>query len=273
VSLIHPLPKAEPSQTYWTIGKTLCIGKIINSKGEEVESLVLEPQGIAHLVSSEIINLPQDTCGFAHVLTRKCNQGLLTLNIGVIDPGWSNYISTSILNFSAERRLLTVGEPFIRTTFHKVSLTEDGEFGKFPEDRTRNNDSTSTYASVVRNRAVADFGKHFLNIRQLVGKASKKENSRSRDALLKYLPIAAFSLAFFALLVTIGVATVARISTAPSPQVNGEIELLSKQIRNLTEEIEKIKANSSQSHVTRPASATIHDHETALSGNTEKENR
>lgn len=272
MTLIHPLPEAVASPVYWTVGKTLCIGKIINSKGEEVESLVLEPQGIAHLVSSEKITLPQDICGFAHVLTRKCNQGLLTLNIGVIDPGWNNYISTSILNFSAERRLLTVGEPFIRATFHKIAFTEDGEPGEYLGKKS-DNTRPETYVSGVRTRAVADFGKHFLNIRQLVGKASKKENSRSRDALLKYLPIAAFSLAFFALLVTIGIATAARISTAPSSQVNGEIELLSKQIRQLTEEIEELKANPSQSHLARPVSATIRDAKADLSGDAGKEIR
>ncbi|MGY1518993.1 hypothetical protein [Luteimonas sp. A482] len=191
----------------WKAGLTLTVGTIVNHKGEEVESLLLEPQGIAHLISEECIELPDKICALAHVLTRMCNEGLLTLNIGVIDPSWKNNLSSPVLNFSSERRLLKKGDKFIRLTFHSIEPLENLE----GLERFRNTNEAE-YVSGIRSRAVANFGKNFLDIKSLVGKASKKENARFRDAMLKYLPIGAFSLAFFALLVTTGIATVSRLA-------------------------------------------------------------
>lgn len=217
----------------WKVGQLITIGKIITSKGEVVDSLVLEPQGIAHLISAENVKLPGDVCAFAHVLTRKCNDGLLTLNIGVIDPGWDNKLSSPILNFSSEKRLLVVGQEFIRITFH--SLRESCPDGV----STYENMSEEKYISGIRERSVGGFGKHFLNIRKLVGQASKKESAQFRDALLRYLPIAAFSLAVFALLVTIGGAAATR---ALSQSQGDAVTQLEERAKALEEEITKMKA-------------------------------
>ncbi|MCU0998359.1 hypothetical protein [Stenotrophomonas maltophilia] len=231
----------------WKVGQLITIGKIITSKGEEVESLVLEPQGIAHLVSAESVSLPSDVCAFAHVLTRKCNEGLLTLNIGVIDPGWDNKLSSPILNFSSEKRLLAVGQEFIRITFHKL----DGAPPESPLLYT--NPSPSAYLQGIRERSVGSFGKHFLNIRKLVGQASKKESAQFRDALLKYLPIAAFSLAVFALLVTIGGAAATRALTQGQAD---SVSALQERAAALEQEIAKIRAieasSSSVTHDSQP---------------------
>lgn len=193
----------------WKVGQRLTIGKIINHKGEEVSSLMLEPQGIAHLISAEKVRLPEGVCGLAHVLTGMCNNGLLTLNIGVVDPGWHNHLSSPVLNFSSERRLIQKGDHFIRVTYHDVRLSPDVS----EDDKQKfKNCNEEEYGRDIRARAVSDFGKSFLNIKQLVGKASRKESLRFREAMLKYIPIGAFSLAVFALLVTIGVATVTRMA-------------------------------------------------------------
>jgi len=221
----------------WKVGQIMKIGKIVDHKGRAVDSLVLEPQGIAHLISEEDVNLPLDICALAHVLTRKCNQGLLTLNIGVVDPGWAGKISTSILNFSSEKRLLTKGDKFIRLTFHRVQMEPGSEAIRSDLSPGISNDS---YQRDVSSRAVDCFGKHFLNIQQLVSHASEKENARLRDAMLKYLPIAAFSLAFFALLVTVGgvVATRAlsqnqRAPDAPQSSSDAELYRLSAKVAEL----------------------------------------
>jgi hypothetical protein len=206
MSVIHPQsaqflgePGEAPRGSYWTVGRKLKIGKIYTHSGEDVDFLVLEPQGIAHLVSKERLELPQDVCAFAHVVTGLCNKGLLTLNIGVIDPGWSNHVSSSILNFSSEPRLLTVDEEFIRVSFLNIR----GE--RPPADASRPNESSSKYCSEVRSRAVHQFGEHFLNLPKLVEEAAERETTRLRDAALKFIPLGAFSLAFFALMVTVGI--------------------------------------------------------------------
>lgn len=224
-----------PDAQGWKVGQVLTVGQIVDHKGRTVKSLILEPQGIAHLISAEDIRLPSDVCGLAHVLTRKCNQGLLTLNIGVIDPGWRGKISTSILNFSSERRLLAKGDKFIRVTFHRVSMEQDEQ-----KVERYSAPGTNEYRRDVCSRAVDNFGKHFLNIDDLVGQASEKENARLRKALLKYLPLAAFSLAIFALFVTVGGATLTRILSGPDRNTLGaqsesraEILLLERRLSTL----------------------------------------
>ncbi|WP_425480623.1 dCTP deaminase domain-containing protein [Arenimonas daejeonensis] len=239
------------------MGDVLTIGKIVTHKGTEVDSLVLEPQGIAHLVSKEIVELPDDTCAFAHVLTRLCNQGLLTLNIGVVDPGWRNHVSTAILNFSSERRLLEKGQKFIRLSYHRldsVDVHAPGESNNYP---------TSKYCQDVRARAVNEFGKHFLGIKQLVGKASEKETTRLRDALLKYIPIAAFSLAFFAMMVTVGVTFAAKfvnwsptVSSVGSEPTQASLDSMAAEIESLRSEIRAREAATSHEMRQPPASIT-----------------
>ncbi len=249
--MIHPKIESKKAvfpdvsdEGSWKVGQILHIGKIINHKGESVESLVLEPQGIAHLISAECVHLPDEVCGLAHVLTRVCNDGLLTLNIGVVDPGWKNNLSTPVLNFSSEKRLLQTGQAFIRLSFHGIHSSE-GSKG----DRKINSTGLD-YEREIRARAAGNFGKSFLNIKQLVGKASKKENARFKEAMLKYLPIGAFSLAFFALMVTIGIATIARLSSDSSHAE--AIRRLEKKIDNLerqNREISKSEIASPQNRV------------------------
>jgi hypothetical protein len=216
----------------WKVGQRLHIGEIITHKGDSVESLMLEPQGIAHLISEECVDLPDNICGMAHVLTGMCNEGLLTLNIGIVDPGWKNRLSTPVLNFSSEKRLLQKGDVFIRITYHRINLAEDVA-PPTPEKRDKNLDEGG-YVRAVRARSVGSFGKNFLNIKRLVGQASKKENARFKETMLKYLPIGAFSLAFFALMVTIGIATIARLSSDET-QANA--------IQRLEEKVQELERN------------------------------
>ena len=202
----------------WKVGQTLTIGMIVDHNGKERSSLVLEPQGIAHLISDEPLCLPDNVCALAHVLTRKCNDGLLTLNIGVIDPGWNGKISTSILNFSSSNRLLSKGDKFLRVTFHNIEV----QTCELPEIKKSKLEDDAEYISDVKSRAVSSFGQYFLNIRLLVNKLTEKETIRLRNTMIKYVPIAAFSLAFFAFLVTLGGAYAIKMFTtngaAPPPQ-------------------------------------------------------
>lgn len=234
---------------FWKVGQILTIGEIVTHKGVAVESLMLEPQGIAHLVSKECVHLPETVCGLAHVLTGMCNKGLLTLGIGVIDPGWENRLSTPVLNFSSERRLLQVGDQFIRITFHRICA----EPGVIISGKDKNvaggggNKGEEDYKREVRARAVGNFGKNFLNIKQLVGQASKKEGARLKETMLKYLPIGAFSLAFFALLVTVGIATVVRFaSDSRDAEILKRLESLDQRQQQLQDEMHQSQSTRAQ---------------------------
>lgn len=224
----------DPPQSYWSVGQILTVGAVVDDQGKQVDSLVLEPQGIAHIISAERVTLPGDVCSFAHVLTRKCNEGLLTLNIGVVDPGWDNFISTPILNFSSQQRRIEKGQPFIRLTFHRVEFQD----GSNPEGYKKSENLRSEdYFRGVRERSVSIFGKYFLNVKQIVGEASKEENLRLRETLLKLLPLAAIFLTVLVLLLNIGIAALSRFypssNTAPqdTQAVLQRLDLIEAQLK------------------------------------------
>lgn len=226
-------------ESFSKVGLVLHVGKIVNHKGECVDSMVLEPQGIAHLVSVEKLKLPDNMCGTAHVLTRLCNRGLLTLNIGMVEPGWDNRLSTPVLNFSSEKRLIQVGRPFLRVSIHQLEIKGHVDGFECVKAPLGGGDS-SGYITEIRARAVDEFGKSFLNIRQLVGKASKKENSRIKDAMLKFIPIGAFSLAFFALMVTVGLAALTKL--IGNPVSHNDLSSLLDAQKNIAERLLEVES-------------------------------
>ena len=48
------------------------------------------------------MRIPSNMCCLAHVKTSLCNEGLLTLNTGIIDPDWNGRVSSFILNFGKD---------------------------------------------------------------------------------------------------------------------------------------------------------------------------
>ena len=93
------------------------IEDIIADDGALRDSFKMPPQGIVQVISRERVRVPTGMTGLANVKTGLCNEGLLALNSGVIDPGYEGRISSFLLNFSNKPRLLTRGEAFLRLQF------------------------------------------------------------------------------------------------------------------------------------------------------------
>ena len=98
------------------------IGKGPDGKTETYnDDFDLEPSGIAAVVSKETVKLPGDVCAYASVKTGLCREGVLAINIGIIDPGWEGPISSFLLNFGKDLYRLKNGEEFLRLTFHSLT--------------------------------------------------------------------------------------------------------------------------------------------------------
>lgn len=95
----------------------LHIGKIIDPGGGERDTYVLPPQGIVAVVSRETVNIPKNVAGFAMVKTSLCNEGILAINIGVIDPLYCGSVSSFLINFRKNSYVLAAGQVFLRLTF------------------------------------------------------------------------------------------------------------------------------------------------------------
>jgi len=97
------------------------IESLIKPEGSTVASYILPARGIVLAVSKKRIVLPGNITGLAMVKTGLCNDGVLALNIGVIDPGWEGKVSSFLVNFNNHERLLTIDDIFLRLTFQQLS--------------------------------------------------------------------------------------------------------------------------------------------------------
>jgi hypothetical protein len=140
-------------------------------------------QGIAEVVSQERVCVPHDISGFALVKTSLFNEGLLALNIGIIDPGWNGKISSFLTNFGKNDRLLTKGDVFLRLTFHPLNETS------FLVQPVAKNDAD--YILEKRRSMTLRFAPSFLNISAHTDEAFRKHLNR----ILGYVSFAALVIA------------------------------------------------------------------------------
>lgn len=201
---------------------------LINSQGATVESYALPTRGIVLAVSRERIMLPGDITGLAMVKTGLCNDGVLALNIGVIDPGWEGKVSSFLVNFSNNERLLTAGDTFLRLTFQQLSSRVSGGTA-VPDD---------VYVSDRRHQVVGRFAPTFLNLSEVIGSLTDEALRRWRIALLTYVTAAAFLLALLTFLLNFGSLYLVRSWLEPSGTVQAELarDALSKAEADLANE-------------------------------------
>ena len=181
---------SEPvGEHYQPGGYDVTIGEIIDADGGNIgtEYFLIPPQGIVWVVSQETIVLPKNVLSYATVRTFLTNEGLLALNIGIIDPLWSGPVATSLVNFGDSTVRVKKGEKFLRLTFH---LMEE------PEKEMKTVKDRGEYISKTQDRARKHFGSSFLNI-------SKNLERIQRKAFVSSLPV--FSLALAAIAIFVGV--------------------------------------------------------------------
>lgn len=109
------------------------IGKIIGPDGSVHGDAAYElpPRGIAWVVSSERINMPNTATGISTLRTSWTRRGILTLTVGVVDPGYHGNLSTAVVNFSSQPFQLQPGDEFLRTVFF-----EHDDFGSINRTET-----------------------------------------------------------------------------------------------------------------------------------------
>ncbi len=98
---------------------------IINGKQhtpiDGARGVQITPQQVAIAVSTEDVAMIAGFVGLVQPKTSLCNEGILCLNTGVVDPGFDGPISSTIINFSKENKFLAFGESFLRLTVTDLS--------------------------------------------------------------------------------------------------------------------------------------------------------
>lgn len=175
----------------------------------------LPPRGIVWVVSAETFVLPDTVTGLATLRTTWTHDGVLALNVGIIDPGWDGPLAAALVNFGSKTFVIKKGEPFFRILFH-----EHGATGQMPVVK-----DPTTYGAAIMDKSKM-FSRTFLDMDALVTEVSDRVLKLPQWAIA--LTILGLLLALLGIAAPIGysVWTDARISSA-------KLDLLQKQVDDL----------------------------------------
>jgi deoxycytidine triphosphate deaminase len=192
----------------------LHIGKIIDPDGGERDTYVLPTQGIVSVVSRETVNIPKNVAGFATVKTSLCNEGILAINIGIIDPLYSSSISSSLINFGKNSHALAAGQVFLRLTFFECAPENKSvPFSQSAEDYVRD-----------KKRAVLQhLSAKFLDLEATTNATLDKAFDRYLHKLFFWVPAFALVLTLFAFLLNFGNFLVVQRWLQPNDQTKAEL--------------------------------------------------
>jgi deoxycytidine triphosphate deaminase len=215
-------------------GYDLRISKLMikDEKGElqqYTDDINLKPQGIVAVISKEWITLPKDICAYAHVKTSLSREGVLAINAGVVDPGWSGPLSSVLLNFGESTYCLRSGDTFIRLTFHKVP---DSELSvQSPRSREE-------YEESIKIKFKKRLTSSFMNIDDAAKLGAEKLRANLRLTLFVYIPLAALMLAGLTFLVNFGTLKLANWTT-PSEMVLTRAKALTEGVDRHANQLEQ----------------------------------
>lgn len=134
----------------------LRVGKVIVEGTVRTDATAIKPQQMFIIVSQERVKIPPGYVGYAMPKTSLCNDGILALNTGIVDPGWNGPISTTAINFDQETREVRPGDSFLRIVLHR--LEHDG-----PAEEVRTPVNADIYVE-ERRRASERYPSTFLDV-------------------------------------------------------------------------------------------------------------
>jgi deoxycytidine triphosphate deaminase len=143
-----------------TIGSIVPIGKEVEAKKKQIPEegcCFLEPREMVWVLSKEEFNMPPNVTGLATLKTAFTKDGILALNVGIIDPMFTGPISTALINFSDRPRQIRIGSKFFRLIFFE----HDDVAAFHVEDESI---SYHDYVRELKEKSYADFAPSFLNI-------------------------------------------------------------------------------------------------------------
>ena len=132
----------------------LSIDKIITMDGKERASgYKIKSQEMIWVICKEKFNMPMDVIGFAHMYTHRTREGILSMNTGIIDPGYEGKISTLLINFGKGEQSILKNSVLLRVTFADINnknnelkpsriIMDDDTYWGIIQESTKNFDKT-----------------------------------------------------------------------------------------------------------------------------------
>jgi len=223
----------------------LTIKDFITPDGKVVGEYLLPAQGIVKVVSAEEVRLPADVIGYVLVKTKLCNEGVLALNIGIVDPGFEGPLQSALINFGKSDIRLHAGEVFSRITFHTLDvLNPDLQPTRFDRESVRR----ETQMQMDRY-----LGATFLDIPKTAEKAAEKAFGDFKSAMLKYVPALALAIAMMTFMLNFGNMWLLYAYMKPQDTVRAESlwRATDERVKKLEEENVSLKQALTQPSVAR----------------------
>lgn len=177
--------------------------------------IILKPQGMVRVVSSEYIRMPPDVVGFAVTKNGLSNKCVLAINIGIIDPGYCGPISSTLINFGKEEFCITRDTQFLRLTFQRCS----SESPTRKLDVLTHKEYVARTAQEVKSHAASTF----LDMDSTARKVGKLVIRKYRSWVLFVAVIAAFGLALLSIFAPLGAAILQKYIDNSQIQAGQEI--------------------------------------------------
>lgn len=98
----------------------LTVGRIVVRGEEQHDPVLIQPQETFVIESAQTVSVPKGHVGYAMPKTSLCNEGVLVLNTGLVDPGYDGTLSTIAINFSNSAQRIRLGSAFLRVVFHQL---------------------------------------------------------------------------------------------------------------------------------------------------------
>jgi deoxycytidine triphosphate deaminase len=186
-------PEGMRSTTY-----DATVGEIIHEGiTYEGAAYTLPPRGMVWVVSEERFSLPTNITGLATLRTSWTHNGILALNVGIVDPGWNGQLAAALVNFSKCKFEVRKGNGFLRVLFIKHNSTNAKK-----EEKTEKN-----YLGEIRDKS-GRIPSAFLDMKSLTDEVlgTLSGSSLIANRLARYGVIAGFVallLALYAILLPI----------------------------------------------------------------------
>jgi deoxycytidine triphosphate deaminase len=171
------------------------IGKIIEPETGKIikrscRGYVLKPNEIVIIQSQESFKIPDDIAVSYTGLFSTSSKGLLLINASMIEPKYEGKLSCFIVNFSAEKKIVTEGDEIARLTFHKLTQTPSNNHAEIIND--------DEYLKRLRKDSFS-YNKSFLDI----GGIEKRIFSNTSKRISRQLTFGGFLIAFLLLFATL----------------------------------------------------------------------
>lgn len=174
----------------------LTIKDFVTAEGKIVDEFLLPAQGIVKVISAELVKVPLDIIGYVLVKTKLCNEGVLALNIGIVDPGFEGPLQSALINFGKTDIRLHAGDVFSRISFHSLDKPSLG-----PSSAPLSRESVRREVKLQMDRFLPST---FLDIPKTAEKAAEKMLDGYKSTMLKWLPGIAFVIAAMTFLLNFG---------------------------------------------------------------------